>query len=1006
MVRHFLLALAGLLGLLALLVVALPLFISAGGLRADLQRQFETRTGYSITFGGPISMSGLPSLAFEAESVTLQANDPDAVVTSVSALRLSVNLGLLALLQGQAQLNEITLIQPVLNVSPGGAATAQSQTDDTGTPLDIAGLLDRAERVDISAFNIEDGTLRIADRQTGAVQAINVPDFALSLPSVSRTATLVGTVVLDGRSFGFDASVETPRALLSEEATSIAAKIEIPSVFSGFLEVSADAALGDTQFNLSNLSLSGDAASLTGVLRADWSGGVPRVSGEIGGERISLIAPVRSNANAADVIGGDNQPIDLSGLAAIDANVSLSIDRVETDTITIAPLVGQVRTSGGLLDIAADLVGLAGGSMLGSLSVDPAGGELTINGRLEARDLDVETLKALAGVEAGVTGAAGGTVDFATRGKTVIELKNRANAAGTVFLAQGAVSGLGLGATIGDPEADRLEAVGLVAEFASLTTPIALRGGATWRGERFNITGEADGRALINDKPVAIRANIGSSRVSLGYAGTVATGGQVNGRVSVDTPSLRQLLAWLNQPLVEGGGLENFAFSGRVAVDAVGVQFSDAMLTLDKTKGSGAGAIRFGDVPRVEASLNLETLNLNPYLGTNAERGAGGATGWSDAPIDLSGLRTVNASVQLATSSLIYKKVQTGPVQLAAELSGGRLNADLSQLTLYGGQGLGLVEVDGSADIPALRMQFDLANLNAGPFLEDLAGFDRIDGSGAMAIDISTQGRSQRELASAMNGVASFRFSNGVIRGLNVADMIQSLSGNILNGWGGGAGTTQFSELSSQFQITNGTATTNDLRMIGPLVRVTGAGSANIPPQTLDFRVDPKLVASLEGQGATGDAVGFGVPVRITGSWANPRIYPDIAGILENPKAGFEQLRQLGGGLFKALESPGALLGSPAGAVSQSIQDATGVDVGRVLQGGKLDQQSIVNGVGQLLGVAQPQTAPPAPLDDSGAPISLDPNAQQPASDQAATPERPADLDNAARQVLRGLFGN
>jgi AsmA protein len=120
-----------------------------------------------------------------------------------------------------------------------------------------------------------------------------------------------------------------------------------------------------------------------------------------------------------------------------------------------------------------------------------------------------------------------------------------------------------------------------------------------------------------------------------------------------------------------------------------------------------------------------------------------------------------------------------------------------------------------------------------------------------------------------------------------------------LHGWQEkGTEKTELTSLSARFRLTNGQATTEEVRLAGPLMRMTGKGTADLVAQTLDFRVEPKLVLSLQGQGGTGDPAGLGVPVVIRGSWSNPEIYPDIAGILENPGAAFDQLRQMGGGLF------------------------------------------------------------------------------------------------------------
>jgi AsmA protein len=71
-------------------------------------------------------------------------------------------------------------------------------------------------------------------------------------------------------------------------------------------------------------------------------------------------------------------------------------------------------------------------------------------------------------------------------------------------------------------------------------------------------------------------------------------------------------------------------------------------------------------------------------------------------------------------------------------------------------------------------------------------------------------------------------------------------------------------------------------------------------------------VGSLEGQGGKQDFAGLGVLVMVTGPWGSPRIYPDIKGILENPTAAYERLRQLGYGVVKLpgidkLDTTGAL---------------------------------------------------------------------------------------------------
>lgn len=56
------------------------------------------------------------------------------------------------------------------------------------------------------------------------------------------------------------------------------------------------------------------------------------------------------------------------------------------------------------------------------------------------------------------------------------------------------------------------------------------------------------------------------------------------------------------------------------------------------------------------------------------------------------------------------------------------------------------------------------------------------------------------------------------------------------------------------------------------------------------------MVASLQGQGGLDDLSGVTVPFKVEGPWANPKIYPDIEGILQNPEQAFQAFNKLLGG--------------------------------------------------------------------------------------------------------------
>jgi AsmA protein len=185
--------------------------------------------------------------------------------------------------------------------------------------------------------------------------------------------------------------------------------------------------------------------------------------------------------------------------------------------------------------------------------------------------------------------------------------------------------------------------------------------------------------------------------------------------------------------------------------------------------------------------------------------------------------------------------------------------------------------------------------------------------------------------------------------------MIRSLTTGTLSGWQQGRDeTTDLTQLGASFRVERGQATTGDLVLVGPLVRMNGAGTVDLATKSLAFRVEPKLVMTLEGQGGAADPVGLGIPVVVQGPWSAPSIYPDMAGILDNPDAAYAKLREMGQGLFgtggAASDPLGGKLGDPLGALIQQGLGAAATRGPATSQDNQTkpaapDQQSPMNGI-------------------------------------------------------------
>jgi AsmA protein len=414
--------------------------------------------------------------------------------------------------------------------------------------------------------------------------------------------------------------------------------------------------------------------------------------------------------------------------------------------------------------------------------------------------------------------------------------------------------------------------------------------------------------------------------------------------------------------------------------------------TLGDGAFNGWASADLSSKPLIKLDLDFQRLDVAGFAKGGASPAQGLQNSWSNATIGLIGLNYVDVQARISAAEINIGEAHLAPAAIDGTLAGGVLKARFANLGAYGGQASGDLIVDASMESPSYTLRSDLTGVRALPLLRSTANFDKLDGKLQARLALRSAGNSQRAIMSNLDGTVFALFQDGAIRGLNVAQMIRSLTSGTLSGWQEGKEqTTDLTQLGASFRVEKGQATTGDLNLVGPLVKMTGAGTVDLGAQTLAFRVEPKLVLTTEGQGRASDPVGLGIPVVIDGPWAEPRIYPDIQGILDNPDAAYAKLKEMGKGLFGGsgggLGGLGGLLGGgqdSGGTSSDPLGGTLGATIGNLLQ----------QGLGQSQGTSQDRGIP-AP--GSPAPASPSPPAQ------SDVPPPPPDSP-AMNDVLRQLF--
>ncbi|MFQ5959267.1 MAG: AsmA family protein, partial [Alphaproteobacteria bacterium] len=490
----------------------------------------------------------------------------------------------------------------------------------------------------------------------------------------------------------------------------------------------------------------------------------------------------------------------------------------------------------------------------------------------------------------------------------------------------------------------RVSDINMKVELPAFDSPFKAEGSLVFNDEKLTIEAEVTTPArLVAGERAEIEVEVTGAPLTLEYEGGVVTAApfRADGAVGLEVPSLRALAAWAGEPLAfEGSGLGPFRIKGRLAAKGQAYAFSQAEIALDDIKAKGGVAVDLGGgKPYVEGRLDVERLDLNPYLPPEPEAAAGatdstgaGAGGdaaaqpgdWSDEPIDLSPLRLANADLAFSAGSLAIRKIEIGRSALAVRLKDGELVIELEEMALYGGGGAARVRIDARRKVPVIEKSVRFSGVQAEPLLSAAADFDRLTGTTEAEIAISTKGRSQREMVANLGGNGAVKFVDGAIKGVNLGAMVRNVRSAFLDAEAGVPQQTDFAELSGTFRIASGILRNDDLALLAPLLRVGGKGSLDLPRRTVNYRIEPKLAATGQGQGGATDVAGLMVPVIVEGPWHDLDYRPDLAGLVEqtvkDPEGALGAVKGVAEGAKGLVEG---LLGSPSGSEGEGGGDGT-----------------------------------------------------------------------------------
>jgi AsmA protein len=359
--------------------------------------------------------------------------------------------------------------------------------------------------------------------------------------------------------------------------------------------------------------------------------------------------------------------------------------------------------------------------------------------------------------------------------------------------------------------------------------------------------------------------------------------------------------------------LDRLGIHARIAGSPEDIAISNGTLELDDSRMIFSAHLSEFSRPRIQCDLDLDQIDVDRYLPPAAEEtaaeekvpaSAAKKTAEKEEPssvsaagkkkIDYAPLRKLILDGKLKVGKLKVHGVRIQDLLMNVSGKEGKFQLHPLTLNLYQGNVSSTVRLNVQQDVPQSSIKVQLKGIQVRPLLKDSINKDFLEGTLATQVALTMSGDEPEQIKHSLNGRGSLSLKDGAIIGVDLAGMIR----NVKSGLGLAEKTaekprTDFAEIVSPFTIVNGVVDTPGTIFKSPLLRLSAVGKAALSQETLDFKIEPKVVGTIKGQGDTKERSGLMVPLVVSGTFSSPKIRPDLQGMIGAGVPGTEDLKKM-----------------------------------------------------------------------------------------------------------------
>ena len=264
-----------------------------------------------------------------------------------------------------------------------------------------------------------------------------------------------------------------------------------------------------------------------------------------------------------------------------------------------------------------------------------------------------------------------------------------------------------------DGNVDLIADLNVDASWPGLSMPVRVDGNGIWRGKEMSASalvkspvkiaagGNSEVMVKVRSEPVSFEFNGIANLENFFFA---------EGALTFETPSMRNLLAWLGTEVDPGNALGRLSMSARLTTKDDTLNFDDAVIDLNGNPASGILQLtREGEIPALSGTLAFDTLDIATFLsafsiGLNS----------STARAGMRFLDQLNLDLRLSAKAANAGSVPLTEVAAAVRIKDGNADFDLGDAALYGGRVQANLKISEAARVPDGDMRVRMSDIDPG----------------------------------------------------------------------------------------------------------------------------------------------------------------------------------------------------------------------------------------------------------------------------------------------------